>query len=220
MWLISKNRIAEAEKSLQWLRGWVPKERIAQELSELQRYSERSKCCATCIKQNQKCNHPLPKMAEKMRELKRKQTLKPFYIVISLFFIAQFSGIFAMTPFIVQIFKAYDSPIAPDRAAAILGFINNVSNLVFICLIRCLGKRRLYLIMLTGVFLSAAIVCGYGYIFLPAGYNSFDRSLAFSLENKNLAYIPCICIFLWSFFTFCGVNSLAWISLSEVFPYK
>lgn len=84
-WLLSKDRINEAEKSLQWLRGWVPKEAIAHEFYELQRHSERSKSCKSCIKQHLQCIHPQPTLIEKLGELTRKRTLKPFFIILALF---------------------------------------------------------------------------------------------------------------------------------------
>lgn len=220
MWLLSKNRVAEAEKSLCWLRGWVPKDKIAVEFGEIKRYSERARSCGPCIKQNQKCTHAMPTMMENMKELTRKQTLKPFFIVISLFVISQFSGIFAMTPFIVQIFKAYDSPISPDRTAAVQSIVNNLANVCFLCLLKFTGKRKLYLIMLSGVFVCSATVSAYGFLVLPNGYNSFDKTTHFTLDNQNLAYIPLISILLWSFFSYCGMNSMPWQMLSEVFPYK
>lgn len=119
--MLAKDRTNEAEKALQWLRGWVPKSAVARELQELQRYSERSKSCTNCIKQNQKCPHPLPTIFQKLRELGRSQTMKPFCIVIAAFVIALLASIMAMIPYNVQIFNAYDSPIAPDRAAALAG---------------------------------------------------------------------------------------------------
>lgn len=125
-----------------------------------------------------------------------------------------------MSTFIVQIFKAYDSPIAPDRAAALLSCVNNMGNIIFLSLIRFTGKRRLYLTMLTVVFLCSAIVCAYGFAILPSGYNSFDQSQHFKLDNKDLSYIPLIGIILWSFCSYCGVNIMPWQMISEVFPYK
>lgn len=104
-WLLSKNQTAEAEKSLRWLRGWVSSETVAQEFHELQQHSEHSKSCYLCIKQDMKCTHPLPTLGEKFGELKRKQSIKPLIITISLFVIAQFSGIYSMRPFMIQIFK-------------------------------------------------------------------------------------------------------------------
>ncbi len=43
MWLLSKGRVAEAEKSLCWLRGWVPASSVQNELKDLIRYSDASK---------------------------------------------------------------------------------------------------------------------------------------------------------------------------------
>lgn len=95
-WYLSKNRTAEAEESLCWLRGWVTRDIVAQEFQDLQRHSERSKSCSTCIKQDIKCTHPLPTMREKFAELKRKQTLKPMFIITSLFLFAQYPGILSL----------------------------------------------------------------------------------------------------------------------------
>lgn len=125
-----------------------------------------------------------------------------------------------MTPFIVQIFKAYDSPIAPDQTAVIFSFVNNLGTLAFLILIRFTGKRPLFLTMLGGVILSATIICIYGFVVLPSGYNSFDHAKYFSLENhKQLTYIPFICIFLWVFCS-ASVLSMGWQLVSEIFPYK
>lgn len=210
LWLLSKNRTRDAEKSLCWLRGWVSSDRVSDEFQAMQRYSQRYKSCHACITLNLKCTHPLPTWTEKLGELKRKQTLKPFFIVMALFFIAAFSGILGMMPFQVQIFKAYESPMAPDQATALVNVVNNLANLTFLLLIRFTGKRNLYLILLAMVFLCSAVVCGYGFAFLPIGYNSFDELQTFSLENKGLSYIPFVCIILWNFCTFCVIHSMPW----------
>lgn len=198
----------------------MPTKAVAQEFQELQRYSQRSKSCVACIKQDKICTHPLPTLFEKCAELKRKQTLKPIFIVLSLFIIAEFTGVTGMSPFTVQIFQAYGSPIAPDQAAAILSFTNNLGNVVFLCLIRFTGKRPLYLTMLSLTFLCSAIISGYGFAVLPNGYNSFGNSQAASSGNGQLAYIPFVGLILWSFSSYCGVNSVPWQMLSEIFPFK
>lgn len=220
IWLLAKNRTAEAEKALQWLRGWTSKSAVAKELQELQAYSERSKSCSDCIKLNQKCPHPLPTIKQKLRELGKSQTMKPFSIVISAFVIALLAGVMATMSYTVQIFKAYDSPIAPDRAAAIAGVVDNLGIFCFLMLLRFTGKRRLYLIMLGGVVAITAILSTYGFLYLPLGYNSFDKENYFVMDNKLLAYIPFVCMILWNFFTFCGISTIVWQILSEMFPYK
>lgn len=221
LWLLSKNRLADAEKSLQWLRGWVPKAAVNDEFQALQRYSHRSQSCAMCIQHNQRvCTHAAPTFVEKLREFRRKHTLKPFFIVSALFVIAEFSGTTGMGPFIAQIFATYQTPIAPDQAQAILSVANNLANVVFLCLIRLTGKRPLYLTMLGVAFLSSATISGYGFAILPNGTNSFDKIVPKPLEYGALAYIPFVCIILWSFSSNCGVNSVPWQMLSEVYPFK
>lgn len=194
---------------------------MAKEFHELQRSSETSKSCTDCIKRNQKCPHPLPTFIENCSELRRKAILKPLFIVVSLFFLSQFTGDFAMKPFMVQIFKAYESPMAPDRAAGVTSVIANAATLCFICSVPLSGKRRLYLFTIAGLFLSSLVISLYGFIYLPSGYNSFNQqNQSFHLTNPNLAYIPMICLFLSSFFTFCGFNGIAWMLASELFPFK
>ncbi|XP_055302407.1 facilitated trehalose transporter Tret1-like [Sitodiplosis mosellana] len=222
-WLLFKNRTAEAEKSLRWLRGWVSSSSrsVAQEFHELQKHNEQSKSCNTCIKRDLKCTHPLPTLSEKFAELKRKRTLKPLSITIFMFCVSGFSGFYSMRPFIVQIFEAYESPLPPDRAAVMLSLIESLTCGLFTCLIRFTGKRRLYLVAALGAFLSAGAISCYGFIYLPSGYISFDLTHGpFHVENTGLRYIPTICLTLSSFFSFCGIISMPWILSSEIFPMK
>lgn len=95
-WLLSKGRTRDAEKALCWLRGWVPKEFVSDEFKGLQRYSARAKSCYNCIENNRDCSHPPPGLSDKFAEFRRKRTLKSFTIVISLFVILQYSGIFIL----------------------------------------------------------------------------------------------------------------------------
>ncbi|XP_031620827.1 facilitated trehalose transporter Tret1-like [Contarinia nasturtii] len=221
-WLISKNRTEAAENSLQWLRGWMSNEAIAQEFINLKRHSERSKSCDTCTKQDLECTHPLPTMSEKLIELKRKRTLKPLFIVISLFFLAQFTGMLAMKPFLVQIFKAYNSPIPADQAAAILGTLENLSNVTLMLLISFTGKRRFYLFGMSVTLACVTTITWFGYTYLPPGYISFDQAHhePFQLENKALGYIPFFCLIMWAYFSLASLITLPWLFLSELFPFK
>lgn len=115
LWLLSKNREAEALKSLQWLRGWVSAKAVKVEFDEIKRYNQYSVSCSACIKSQKKCTHP-PNLKQKLQELFRRRTMKPFIILLTAFFIAQFSGSHAMRPYIVQILKSYGSPISPNWA--------------------------------------------------------------------------------------------------------
>lgn len=212
--------MAEAETALCWLRGFVSTDVTFDEFQSLQRYNDRSKCCGLCLKQQLKCGHPLPNVIEKLKELQRKQTLKPFFIVITLICMLQFSRLITVKSFIVQIFRAYESPVPPDQAAALLNLMNNIAHITFLFIIHFTGKRRLYLIMLMMIFISTLAICGYGFAILPKGYNSFDHSQIVSIPNKHFAYIPFICIIVGSFCSYCGVNSAPSQMLSELFSFK
>lgn len=75
---------------------------------------------------------------------------------------------------------------------AILSVIDNLGIVAFMCLVCFTGKRRLYLVMATGVFFSALVTAGYGLLFLPSGTVSFDQTLhsVQSEDQNSLAYIP------------------------------
>lgn len=131
-------------------------------------------------------------------------TLIPF-ITVPLFVLIQYTGKLTMRPFIVPILKAYSSPIELDNAAALISFSDNLAQILFLCLIRFTGKRRLYLFMTFGIFISTLVISCYGFMVLPSGYSSFNQqSESFHLENTELAWIPLVCLFLWSFFSRCG----------------
>lgn len=170
---------------------------------------ERSKWCQPCLKQDIKCVHPLPTFCENLVELKRRKALKPVFIILSLTFFTIYTGAAAMRPYQLQIFKAYESPLGPDESATITSFIINLASLIFMCSVKFIGKRRMYLMMGFGVFLSSFIISCFGFIYLPSGFNSFEQqSVPFHLDNENLKYIPLICLFCWNFCSNCGFLSM------------
>ncbi|XP_055303169.1 facilitated trehalose transporter Tret1-like [Sitodiplosis mosellana] len=218
LWLLSKNRSHEAKESLCWLRGWVPKKVVTEEFLSLQRYSALSKSCENCVQNGLKCVHPLPNLREKLKELKKRKNLKPFTIVVSLLSITFFSTTFAVSTYIVQIFEAYNVPMKSDIATVISNCVKLLANISYMFLIRFVGKRHLYLTMMTVLCLSTATISSYGFIILPIGYSSYpDISPNFPLDNKNLGYIPFICIISVTFCMFCGLRSVLWQLTCEVF---
>lgn len=96
----------------------------------------------------------------------------------------------------------------------------NLADLINLCAIRYTGERPLYLTMLILLTICCAIISGYGFFVLPRGYNSIDGSQTFVPANNQFTYIPLILIIIWSFSSYCGVNSLPWQLLSEVYPMK
>lgn len=154
IWLLSKSRHDEAMKSLQWLRGWVSPAAVTKEFKSLERYSAMSNSCLSCEKLETKCEHPAPTFIEKMRDVLRKRTLKPLFLVTFLCFVMQFCGIFAMRPYIVQILHAFGVPMDPKTTTVILGLLGIIANVGLLFTVKRFGKRNIYLYSLIFTFIS------------------------------------------------------------------
>lgn len=116
LWLYSKQRPHDAQKSLQWLRGWVSPQEVEKEFKELQRYGKESYACFECAKQCIECSHPPPTLIDKLRDLGRKRTLKPSAMILLISVFAQFAGLTSMRSYLVLTLKAYGVPLNPNWA--------------------------------------------------------------------------------------------------------
>lgn len=144
-WLLLRDRAKDAEKSLQWLRGWTSKEMINKEFIDLQNYSCASTACLACAKQSIKCEHPKPTFRDKLNDLKRKRTLKPMFLVFCLYFCLEFCIVTVWQPYIIQVLKAFGTPINANVATVISAGLGIFASLFLISTVKKLGRRRLYL---------------------------------------------------------------------------
>ncbi|GAB0097348.1 facilitated trehalose transporter Tret1 [Sergentomyia squamirostris] len=216
IWLLSRGREKQAMKSLQWLRGWVEAEAVQEEFLELQRYSINSNRCNPCQKIDQPCNHPPPTLIEKMKELIRKRTLKPMFIVTMFFLICQFSGLSGMRPYLVQIFQAYGIPVNPNWATATTALLKFLANIICTICVKIMGKRVMSLTSIVGTAVCTLAIGFYAHIVLPPGWSSFDKHT----EVPGNGIIPMVLFFSVSFITSVGMSPVPWMLLSEVFPFK
>lgn len=219
MWLLSKGRKEQAMKSLQWLRGWVSPKAVEPEFNEIVRYSEDSNRCVQCQKQQIKCTHKHSTASELLTEMMRKRTLKPFLIVLVMFAFCQFSGLSGMRPYLVQIFDSYNVPVDSNWCTVLIGICGFVANILCMCIIKPLGKRKLALFSMVGVCVSIVSLSIYSYFVLPPGWTSFDKHEQ-KLDDHGMGYIPMIFIFILAFSTSLGMLPVPWMLLSEVFPFK
>lgn len=220
-WLMSKNRKEDAKKSLMWLRGWVSDPKIIEpEFKEIERYSEDSNRCISCQKSDQKCPHKSASTRELMNELLRKRTLKPFFLVMTMFFFCQFSGLVAMRPYLVQIFQTFSVPIDASWATFVIGTLGFTANIACTILIKPVGKRKIALVSMLGTCCSIISLTIYSFKQLPAGTSSFAKHDTQVHMDNVLGYIPLTLIFMIAFFTSFGLMPVPWMLLSEVFPFK
>lgn len=144
-WLLSQYRLNDAEKALQWLRGWVSKESIQKELLELQNYCNESTACLACAKKSIKCGHPNATLCDKIKELKRKRTLKPIFLVFLLYFFFETCIITVLQPYIILVLKAYGMQIDANKVTVLIAVTSMLSSIFLITTVTKLGRRPLYL---------------------------------------------------------------------------
>lgn len=157
MWLLSKKRDDEAQKSLQYLRGGVSIESISMELNQLKEVNKLSSACLSCEKQSIKCDHPPPSILSKLTDITHKRTLKPFILITLLFLIMQFSGMMVMRPYIIQILNAHGISFDAGMITVLFGLLGILANICILISIRTLGKRRIYLYSMIG-----NCICSFG----------------------------------------------------------
>lgn len=110
--------------------------------------------CYNCEKQHATCHHPLPTMIDRVRDLFRRRTLRPFILIASLYVLSVFAGITPFRPYIVQILYYYQSPIDANNAVAYMGYFGFAANVLLVCIIGSLGKRIIYLFSMAIVVLA------------------------------------------------------------------
>lgn len=186
IWLLSKNKSKEALKSLQWLRGWVSSDAVYNEFVELQRYNNLSNSCSNCQKQMIKCSHSGPSLYDKIKDMTRKRTLKPFVLITILYILMEFSGMFVMRPYIVQILNAYGIPLDANLTTVFLGLLGVAANLCLLATVKFFGKRKIYLCSMIGTVLSCFALSK----FFLSNFNPVLRIAWFDFRCLRLHFIP------------------------------
>lgn len=216
IWLLSKNRPNDAMEALQWLRGWVPPSAVRAEFEQLKKYKESSHACDLCSRQKKLCPHPSPTFAEKISALFRKEALYPLFLVVFMFFIAQFTGLDAMRTYLVQIMVAYGVPLDPKWATTLTEVAGIAGIVILLCTVHHLGKRKIYLTSLVLTIVSCLSLSIYGFINLPMDWNSFEPHP--SVVSNN--YLPFYVLVGFVLVANLGVIMIPWILMSEVFPLR
>lgn len=177
IWLISKQRSEEAQKSLQVLRGWVSTESISAEFKQLKHIGEMSVSCSSCEKSGNKCNHAPPNLLDKFKDMTKKRTLKPFILVTILFLLMQFSGMFAMRPYIVQIINVHGISLDANFTTIVMGVLGILANVFIVFTIQALGKRKIYLYSMVGNFIGSFGLSECFFFFFSFKKISFESKL-------------------------------------------
>uniref|UniRef100_A0A8D8UXV6 Facilitated trehalose transporter Tret1 n=1 Tax=Cacopsylla melanoneura TaxID=428564 RepID=A0A8D8UXV6_9HEMI len=204
-WLVSKGRLEEAERSLRWVRGWSKKHKVQVEFDQLVKETK----SATLYEPDHEMGQYLTNKKTQSSQftqvcnyLIRPEILRPFNMIMILFFITIIASLQPMRPFLVEIFRTFGLPMKSEWVLVLTGILSITGSFVSTITVNKFGKRGMSL-------WSTAINTGF--------------TLALSVCAMNLhwpGWVPltifCICFWVSGY----GMLPLPWMLLSEVYPLQ
>ncbi|KAH8371670.1 hypothetical protein KR093_008404 [Drosophila rubida] len=193
-WLLSKKRVDEAKKSLNYFRGLdksphVTHPEVVEEFNVLQkslqlREGEKKPSFMSCLR--------LP------------EVYKPLLILLGLFFFQQFSGIFVIIVYAVQISTEAGVSIDPFICAVLIGVARVVTTCPMGIILEKWGRRRSGIISTLGMCISMLLLACSGWFEFMA----------------KIPYLPVIALVSFIVLSTLGLYTLPFFMISELFPQK
>lgn len=187
IFLIRKNKIDEAVKSLKLLRGSTYDTQL-----EIRHFKE-------IIDTESK----LPKTPIHV-EIQKRETLKAFFIILAMFFFFQMSGIIPMTFYTTAIFIDAGIEMSPSLATIIIGIVQVLSTLVTAAFIDRFG--RVFMLATSFVIMTIGL-SGVATFFLIRNIPSYG--------NLYWLPLPSLCISVIGFSV--GIGPIIFVLLGELF---
>ncbi|XP_069699239.1 facilitated trehalose transporter Tret1-like isoform X2 [Periplaneta americana] len=208
MWLMSKGRDAEAARSLQWLRKSGSKDTpdsIQIELNSLRAEPNAADGTEASNQTSDKRG-----VCESLALLKMPQAWKPLFILNGYFFFQQFSGIYVVVYYAVDIILQAGVSIDEYVGTVLLGVVQLLAGIgVSFALTRC-GRRPMSL--LSGVGMT---VCMIGLaVYLQIVPNGSETAL----QHQQLSTIPFVLLLVYVVAGAIGFHTLPWAMLGEMYP--
>lgn len=151
-----------------------------------------------------------------------------------------------MRPFLVQILKAYGTPISANKASvsglrscpfqfvlngalirsicsllqvnvALFGTFGTITS---ICAVKLIGKRVLFLFSLGAACIAMFSLSLFGFQYLPSDLSSFNQNNVTGAVIADNSYFPMHIFMTMSYFSSAGVAAVPWMLISELFPFK
>lgn len=134
-------------------------------------------------------------------------TVKPFLILIGLFFLQESSGIYIILFYAVTFFKDANLGFDESLASITIGVMRLTMSLIGAILINKFTRKRLCIISSIGMALAMLTVGVY------SRYYETNPQ-----ETRVFALLPLVCVLINVFFSMVGMVPVPWIMTGELFP--
>ncbi|KAM7342242.1 facilitated trehalose transporter Tret1-2 homolog isoform 1-T3 [Cochliomyia hominivorax] len=190
-WLISKSRMAEARKSLNYFRGLdkipiITHPEILEEFKHLQKNIQFAEG---------------EKKPSFFKSLKQPEVYKPLLVLMGLFSFQQLTGIFVVIVYAVQISTEAGVTIDPFMCAIMIGVARVLTTCPMGHILEKWGRRRSGLISACGMTICMLLL-----------------SLHEQPSLKSIPYLPVVAIVTFIVLSTLGLYTLPFFMISELFP--
>ncbi|KAF5288907.1 hypothetical protein FQA39_LY03786 [Lamprigera yunnana] len=212
-WLLSKDRTEEARKSLAWFRGWGSTDSVE---TEFQKMYNDYKATQNNTKDVEKLK-AIQVLKEKCRHLMTKSFFFPLILVSYLYILACFTGGYTSQTYSVLIFSTLNVPIDKYYANLLMGVVELLGCVLSIIFVKYFGKRKMGMGSLIGLIICNIFIGVYTCIQNIKLLEVHDLSPE---DIEGHTWIPLILLLSLAFSAHCGVKTLPWILVGEVFSFE
>lgn len=135
--------------------------------------------------------------------------VKPFFIIVSMFFLQSFSGIYSILFYAVDFFRDFEVDVNEHISSILVGVIRLTMAIFSAILISKLGRKTLCSISSLGMAISLTLAVAY-----LKYYESNPE------QPRFFPIIPLLCILANIFFSMVGMLPIPWILAGELFPLR
>ncbi|KAK2582024.1 hypothetical protein KPH14_002730 [Odynerus spinipes] len=143
-----------------------------------------------------------------LKHLLKRNALIPFAIMLTYFLFQQFSGIFVMVYYAVDIVQSVGITIDPYLGAVFIGFTRLLGSLLVAAVSRKYGRRIPSIVSGAGMTLCMGFLSIY-LIMTDRGHTMHDRGI-----------FPVVCILMYIFLSTLGFLSIPFAMIGEIYPTK
>lgn len=196
-WLLTQNRVKDAEKSFRWLRG-----RSVDAQSELDGLVKKHELRR---KEEDASNIENDDSVAKLKiNMMKSEFYKPLGIVLLFFFVMQFSGVNSVAFYTVSLMKSITGAGNEYLSMIIIDTVRVVASFIACILLRMCYRRTLLLVsgVGTSICMVAVAACMY--------FNKINSG------NVNFSWLSMVFLIGYICFISCGIFPLPWVLQGEI----